>query len=233
MLDFKWRHFDKTMILMSVRWYVAYPLSYRQIEEMMQERCVLVDHSTINRWVVKYAPELETQFRKNHKRPTGSSWRMDETYIKIKGVWHYLYRAVDKTGNTIDFLLCKRRDKQAATRFFKKSISSSILPEKITVDKSGANKAALDTINSDLKNSTTDTSTAPQILIRQVKYLNNIVEQDHRFIKKIVKPKLWFKEFHSAKATLAGIELHHMLKKGQHINDKNRTVFEQFYALAG
>ena len=233
MLDFKCRHFENTFILMSVRWYVAYPLSYRQIEEMMQERGVLVDHSTINRWVVKYAPELEKQFRKNHKRPTGSSWRMDETYIKIKGVWHYLYRAVDKTGNTIDFLLCKQRDKKSAKSFFKKALGSSGIPEKITIDKSGANKSALDAINSELKKNTTNPSDEPRILIRQIKYLNNIVEQDHRFIKKIVKPKLWFKEFNSAKATLAGIELHHMLKKGQYIHSKKMTVFEQFYALAG
>ena len=105
MLTFKWRHFKKNIILIAVKWYVAYSLSYRDVEELVSERGVTVDHSTLNRWVIKYAPLLEAEFRKNHKKRVGMSWRMDETYIKIKGVWHYLYRAVDKSGNTIDFML--------------------------------------------------------------------------------------------------------------------------------
>ena len=103
-MDFKGSHFEKEIILWGVRWYVAYPISYRQLEEMMGERGVVVDHSTLNRWVIKYAPELEKEFRRR-QHPVGRSWRMDETYVKIKGQWAYLYRAVDKEGRTIDFLL--------------------------------------------------------------------------------------------------------------------------------
>ena len=106
MINFRWRHFQKELILMAVRWYLAYALSYRDIEELMAERGVNVDHSTLNRWVIYYASQLEDEFRKKHKRNVRDSWRMDETYIKVKGVWHYLYRAVDKSGATIDFMLC-------------------------------------------------------------------------------------------------------------------------------
>ena len=151
---------------------------------------------------------------------------MDETYIKVKGKWVYLYRAVDKEGKTIDSMLSKKRDKKAAKKFFKKAIKSSGEPEKITIDKSGANKAGIDAINEEL-------SDDKQIEIRQIKYLNNIVEQDHRFIKKITRPMKGFKSFESASATLDGIELCYMSKKGQLNNGKNKTNFEQFYALAG
>ncbi len=147
MINFKWNHFQKDLILLVVRWYLAYSLSYRDLEDMMLERNIKVDHSTINRWVIQYAPLLENEFRKNYKRPVGVSWRMDETYIKIKGVWHYLYRAVDKIGNTVDFMLSKKRDETAARNFFEKAIGSSGLLETITIDKSGANKAGLYTIN--------------------------------------------------------------------------------------
>lgn len=218
--------------MMVVRWYLAYALSYRDIEELMLERGLTVDHSTINRWVIHYAPLLENEFRKNHKRKVGMSWRMDETYLKIKGVWHYLYRAVDKEGDTIDFMLSEKRDTAAAKAFFEKAIGCSGLPEKITMDKSGANKAGIDKIN--LLFLTLAFFGFPyfKIVIRQIKYLNNIVEQDHRGIKRITDPMIGFKAFDSAQATLAGIELHRMLKKGQHVDAKNLTVFEQFYALA-
>ncbi len=232
MISFKWRHFEKTIILMAVRWYVAYPLSYRNVMELLAERGVDVNHSTIYRWVIKYTTQLENKFRKSYKLPVGSSWRIDETYVKISGNWYYLYRAVDKHGNTIDFLLCKKRDKKAAKRFFKKSISTNGYPQKATIDKSGANKSALDAINNDILTDFPKTRFLHKIIIRQIKYLNNIVEQDHRFIKKVIKPMLGFKKFHSAKATLAGIELHHMLKKSQHVNVTNMTIFEQFYSLA-
>jgi putative transposase len=143
MISFKWRQFQKDVILLMVRWYILYSLSYRDIEEMMLERSIAVDHSTINRWVIHYSPLLEKAFRENNKRKTGSSWRMDETYIKIKGNWHYLYRAVDKEGDTIDFMLSEKRDEAAAKAFFTKAIGSSGLPKKITMDKSGANKGLL------------------------------------------------------------------------------------------
>ena len=225
MISFKGRHFKQTMILLAIRWYIAYPLSYRNIEELMEERGVDVDHSTINRWVVKYSPKLEAKFSNHFKRKVGSSWRMDETYIKVKGKWCYLYRAVDKSGATIDFMLTKNRDKQSAKRFFNKAIGFQAKPEKVTIDKSGSNISALESINKELPE-------ADKIEIRQIKYLNNMVEQDHRFIKRITKPMMGFKSFDSASATLAGIELHHMLRKNQLGEAANIPVFKQFYALA-
>ena len=190
----------------------------------MNERGVNIDHSTVQRWVVKYTSMLEKAFRKK-KNTVGTSWRMDETYIKIKGKWHYLYRSVDKENNTIDFLLTEKRDKKAAKRFFVKAIENNGLPAKITIDKSGSNKAAIEDYNSE--NNT-------EIEIRQIKYLNNIVEQDHRSIKRIVRPMLGFKEFHSASVTLSGIELVRMIRKGQlkNQNDLRQTPAEIFYSLA-
>ncbi|HHS8451691.1 TPA: IS6 family transposase [Legionella anisa] len=232
MISFKWRHFKKDIIVMLVRWYLAYSLSYRDIEELAIERGLTVDHSTINRWVIKYAPQLEETFRKRHKRPVGISWRMDETYIKVKGQWVYLYRAVDKEGKTIDFMLSDKRAEPAARAFFEKAIGSSGIPDKVTMDKSGANKAGIDTINLHLALLFMLGGSFMQITIRQIKYLNNIGEQDHRFVKKITKPMTGFKAFHSADATLAGIELHHMLRKGQHNQSANQNIFEQFYGLA-
>lgn len=207
-------------------------MSYRDIEELMLERGVEVDHSTLNRWVIHYAPLLENKFSKNYKRKVGNSWRMDETYIKVKGVWHYLYRAVDKDGDTVDFMLSKNRNLAAAKAFFDKAICTNGLPEKVTIDKSGANKAGLDAINLQLIILALLRYTLMQINIRQIKYLNNIVEQDHRGIKRIVNPMMGFKSFYSAQATIAGIELYRMLKKSQHMYASNTPVFEQFYALA-
>jgi putative transposase len=221
MLNFKWRHFEKEIILINVRWYLAYPLSYRNLEEMATERGYSVDHRTINRWVIKYSPELEAAFQKK-KKPVGGRWRMDETYIKVNGQWKYLYRAVDKEGNSIDYLLRAKRDTKAAKSFFKKAIKRNGQPTLVNVDKSGANKAALDNINKE---------TEEQIEIRQCKYLNNIVEQDHRNIKRNTRPMLGFKNFHCAQKTLAGIELMSMIKKGQMGGD-DLSPAEQFYSLA-
>jgi len=224
-ISFKGAHFPTEVILMGVRWYVAYPLSTRHVEELMEERGVEVDHSTINRWVIKYSPLLEEAFHRR-KRQVWVSWRMDETYIKVKGEWHYLYRAVDKHGHTIDFLLTQERDEQAAKRFLTKAIRRHGVPEKITIDGSAANEAA---IKSDNKEHGTS------IEIRQVKYLNNIVEQDHRAVKRVTRPMLGFKSFDAAQSTLAGIELMHMIKKKQRVvevGDEDLTAAEQFYALA-
>ena len=204
MLATKGMRFPIDVILVCIRWCAAYPLSYRHLEGMMQERGVFVDHSSINRWAIRFLPTLEKVFRK-HKRPVGVSWRMDETYIKVKGIWKYLYRAVDKEGKTVDFLLTAKRDKAAAMRFFAKAMQTSGVPEKVTMDKSGANKAAMDAINA---------SCEIPIIVRQAKYLNNIVEQDHRAVKRVTKPMLNFKSFQSAKCVLAGIELMHMIRKG-------------------
>ncbi len=217
MIDFKGSHFEREVILWGVRWYLAYPISYRQLEEMMQERGVEVDHATLNRWVVKYVPLLDEQFRAR-KRPVGTSWRMDETYVRIKGVWKYLYRAVDKAGATVDFLLTAKRDRKAAQRFLRKAIGQNGIPEKITIDKSGANTAAIESYNKDHE---------AGIEIRQVKYLNNIVEQDHRAVKRVARPMLGFKSFRSAQVTLTGIELMHMIRKRQlrtHLGGRSGTA---------
>jgi putative transposase len=225
MLNTKGMRFPVDVILVCIRCYAAYPLSYRQLEEMMQERGVVVDHSSINRWAMRFLPLLEKVFRQ-HKRPVGGSWRMDETCIKVKGAWKYLYRAVDKEGKTVDFLLTAKRDKAAARRFFDQAMRNNAVPEKVTMDKSGANKAAIDQIIDD-KNIL--------ITVRQVKYLNNIVEQDHRAVKRITKPMLGFQPFRSAKNVLAGIELMHMIRKNQlDLKGSEAMSFaEQFYALAG
>ena len=167
-----------------------------------------------------YAHRNEKAFRKNKKR-AGHRWRLDETYIRIKGKWKYLYRAVDKKGNTIDFLLTAKRDKRAALRFLNKAIGSNGKPNLINIDKSGTNTAGIKQYNTDENK---------RIKIRQCKYLNNVVEQDHRFIKRIIRPMLGFKSFRSAQATLAGIELWRMLKKGQ--NKRSLSAWEQFYVLA-
>jgi putative transposase len=170
-------------------------------------------------------PLLEKAFR-HHKRAVGDSWRMDETYIKVKGAWKYLYRAVDKHGKTVDFLLTAKRDASAARRFFDKAMRHNEVPDTVTMDKSGANKAALDQLNMQRE---------ILIKIRQVKYLNNIVEQDHRAVKRVTQPMLGFKSFRPARAVLAGIELMHMIRKGQfNIAGCNGMSFaDQFYALAG
>jgi putative transposase len=154
------------------------------------------------------------------------SWRMDETYIKVKGAWRYLYRAVDKYGETIDFLLTEHRDKEAALRFLKKAIRRNGLPETITIDGSEANEAAIKSYNEE--HGTT-------IVIRQVKYLNNIVEQDHRAVKRVTRPMLGFKSFDAAQDTLVGIELMHMIKKRQMVveaGEEDLTAAELFYSLA-
>jgi putative transposase len=222
-ISFKGAHFPQDIILMGVRWYIAYPLSTRHVEELMLERGVHVDHSTINRWVVKYSPLLEEAFHRR-KRPVWVSWRMDETYIKVKGEWRYLYRAVDKQGQTIDFLLTEQRDEQAAKRFLTKAIRRHGVPEKITIDGSAANEAAIKSYNEEY---------GTTIEIRQTKYLNNMVEQDHRGVKRITRPMLGFKSFDAAQSTLVGIELMHMLRKRQLEDgvEQGLTAAEQLYTL--
>jgi putative transposase len=223
MIEFKGSHFERDVILWGIRRYVAYPISYRQLEEMMAERGVPVDHTTLNRWVLKYVPMLEQEFR-TRKRAVGPSWRLDETYVRVKGAWKYLYRAVDKAGATVDFLLTAKRDRKAALRFLREATGHHGTPEKITTDKSGANTAAIESYNAEHE---TD------IEIRQVKYLNNIVEQDHRAIKRLVRPMMGFKAFWSAAVTLAGIEMMHMIRKRQLRAAGKLRPAQQFYSLAG
>ena len=183
-----------------------------------------MDHSTLNRWVVKYAPEFEREYRRR-QRPVGRSWRVDETYVKIKGKWAYLYRAVDKEGHTIDFLLTPQRDQDAAEAFLRKAIRHQQLPENLTIDQSGANTAALKHYNRIHKTA---------ILIRHSTYLNNIVEQDHQAVKRLTHPMLGFKSFWAARCTIAGMEVMHAIRKGQLVPPGHgpQTPAEQFYALA-
>ena len=224
-VSFKGAHFPAEIILTGVRWYLAYPLSYRQVEELMEERGISVDHATIQRWVVKHSPQLEEVFH-HRKHPVWRSWRMDETYIRVNGQWRYLYRAVDKTGQTIDFLLTEHRNQEAALQFLKKAIRRHGVPEKITIDGSEANEAAIKRYNEEH---------GTNIIIRQVKYLNNMIEQDHRAVKRVTRPMLGFKSFDAAQDTLIGIELMHMLKKRQLVveaGEESLTAAKLFYALA-
>src|SRR5450756_1889863 len=217
-------HYPLQVMLTCVRWYVAYPLSLRHIEEMMRERGVFVDHATVHRWSLKILPVLAATFRRR-KRPVGLSWRMDETYVKVAGQWKYLYRAVDRERSTVDFLLTAKRDKAAARRFLERAIGLHGVPETITIDKSGANTAAIESVKADA---------CVDILMRQNKYLNNIVEQDHRAIKRITRPMLGFKSFWSARIIIAGIETMHMIRKGQ-LNcpaGSTASAADQFYGLA-
>ncbi|MGV2125541.1 IS6 family transposase [Agrobacterium vitis] len=226
MVDFKGSHYPKEVILYAVFFYVRYAVSYRDLEEIMAERGVNLDHATLNRWVVKYSPLIALQAKRRKSKPSGS-WRMDETYIKVKGQWMYFYRAVDKYGKTLDFMLSERRDEAAATDFFARTIENNGWPEKVVIDKSGANLAGLQNMNM-------------LLLLRgwfwlidvlQVKYLNNMIEQDHRFIKKLTRPMKGFKSFQSASATLDGIEVAHMIRKQQFATN-GQSAFQQFAVLA-
>jgi IS6 family transposase len=206
---FKWRHYEADIILLCVRWYLRYSLSYRDLEEMMRERGLHVDHTTIYRWVQRYAPELEKRC-KPHLNTTNDSWRVDETYVKVKKVWMYLYRAVDSQGNTLEFLLSATRDGEAAQRFFSKTLAAPhTTPSRvITVDKNAAYSKAFNELQA-------EGAIADSCELRQVKYLNNIVEQDHRFIKRRVKPGLGFFSPQTAWNTLQGYEVMNMVRKGQ------------------
>ena len=187
---------------------------------MMAEREVKVDHTTIMRWVHQYSSEIEKKIRR-HLRPTNDSWKVDETYVKVKDKWKYFYRAVDSNGDTIDFMLSSKRNLKAAKRLFKKALSSNHnqISRVITVDKNPAYLPAIDK----LKN---DKILPKNIGIRQIKYLNNIIEQDHRSIKRIVNPMLGFQSFLSANKTLKGIEAMNMIKKGQ-VNNLNYSVLNE------
>ena len=224
--SFRRLHYPVDIIAQCVRWYLAYSLSLRNLEDMMAERGVVVDHATLHRWVIRLVPLLDKAFRR-HKRRAGRRWRMDETYIKVRGQWKYLYRAVDTRGQTIDFLLTAKRDAAAALRFFRKAIRHHGEPEVVTIDKSGANTAALAILNA-------DKSDEESITVRQNKYLNNLVEQDHRNIKRRIRLMTGFKSFRRAQTILAGIELVHMIRKGQyqHPDGDGLSPADQFSLLA-
>jgi transposase, IS6 family len=215
-----------------VRWYLRYALSYRDLEEMIQERGLAVDHTTILRWVQRYAPELEKRCRP-HLKTTNDSWRVDETSIKVKKVWVYLYRAVDSEGKTLEFLLSPTRDAEAAKRFFLKVLYSTAgsaphahpVEEQVTQPSTATNltMSAPRVINAD-KNAAYPKAIAdlkasgmlPEAVeLRQVKYLNNLIEQDHRFIKRLTKPGMGFFSFETAWRTLQGFEIMNIIRKGQ------------------
>ena len=217
----KWRHFTAEMILCAVRWYLRYALSYRDVEELMQERGVTVDHTTIFRWVQRYAPELEKRCRPQLKA-TNDSYRVDETYIKINKQWHYLYRAVDSTGATLDFMLSPARDADAAEQFFRRILDTShtTLPRVITVDKNAAYPPAFDALQHE--------GTLPEICqLRPWKYLNNMTEPDHRCGKRCVNPGLGFGAFATAQRTIQGYEAMQMIRKGQLEGITKRDVLAQ------
>lgn len=206
---FKWRHYEGEIIILCVRWYLRYALSYRDLAEMMSVRGLSVVHTTIFRWVQRFAPEIDKRCHP-HLKSTNDSWRVDETYIKVRGKWMYLYRAVDSDGKTLDFLLNETRSTRAVKRFFRKALGQShvSVPRVINVDKNAAYMGAVQ----DLK----DDNLLPKTCERRpVEYLNNIVEQDHRFIKRKVRPGLGSGSVPTAWNTLRGIETMNMIRKGQ------------------
>jgi transposase-like protein len=225
---FKGRHFDREIFVLCVRWYLRFKLSSRDLVEMMAERGISLAHTTIMRWVQRYVPEFEKRWNRFACR-AGSSWRVDETYVKIKGRWTYLYRAVDKQGRTVDFLLRAKQDVAAAKAFFRRAFKSQgRLPEKITLDGYQASHGAAREVLGEPRS-------GKRTKIRSSKYLNNLIEQDHRSIKLRLGPMLGLKRFRSASITIAGIELMHRIRKGQFklgkLRIKNKTAPEMWNAV--
>ena len=205
---FKGRHFEREIIVLCVRWYLRFKLSFRDLVEMMAERGLSLAHTTIMRWVQRFVPEFERRWNR-FARQSGQSWRVDETYIKIRGVWTYLYRAVDREGKMVDFRLSPRRDVTAAKLFFRKALKTQKRPPRaITLDGYAASHRAVRELpeENEVWNNTK---------LRTSKYLNNIIEQDHRGVKARIGPTLGFKRFRRAKVTIAGIELLHRIRKNQ------------------
>jgi putative transposase len=230
---FKGRHFDRSVILLCVRWYMAYNLSVRNLEEMMAERGISVDHATVHRWTVHYAPLLLEQFNRR-KRPVTGRWHVDETYIKVRGQWRYLYRAVDGNGDTVEFWFSERRNLTAAKRFLRKALKRHGRPERIVIDGSQTNREAIVSCDTADRLQDRSRSQLKPIRIRQSAYLNNLIEQDHRAIKRRVRSMMGFKSMDSARVILGGIEMVHMMRKGQakYACNSNLSLAEQFEQLA-
>lgn len=209
---FKGRHFDKSVILLCVRWYLTYNLSLRNLKEMMAERGIAMDHSTVHRWVLYFSPKLLERFNRR-KRQVTRKWNLDETYVKVKGEWSYLYRAIDSNGDTVEFFFSRERDLTAAKRFLRKALARHGRPERITIDGSQTNRIAI--IQCDAENRLKHSG--DPITIRSSKYMNNTIEQDHRRVKRRIRFMLGFKSEAAASITLAGIELIHMMRKQQGI----------------
>jgi transposase-like protein len=230
---FKGRHFDRSVILLCVRWYLAYNLSLRDLEEMMAERGISVDHTTVHRWTIYYAPLLLDQFNRR-KRPVTSGWHVDETYIKVRGQWRYLYRAIDSNGDTVEFWFSERRNLTAAKCFLRKALNRHGRPERIVIDGSQTNREAIRSCDTADRLQDRSSHRLKPIRIRQSAYLNNRIEQDHRAIKRRIRPMLGFQTVRSARAVLGGIEMIHMMRKGQakYACRSQVSLAEQFHLLA-
>ncbi len=229
---FKWRQTAPELILCAVHWYLRYSLSLRDVEELFAERGLEADHTTIWRWVQRYGPELEQRLRR-HLKPTNKSWRVDETYIRVQGRGCYLCRAIDSTGATIDFLLSALRDAAAATRLFRKALSdpSHRRPRVFNTDQARLYGAAIAAVKE-------EGTLRRRCGHRPVQYLNNILEQGHRAIKRRVKAKQSFREFQAARRTIEGYEAMQMIRKGQArwVSDddvrKQNQFIDQLFDLA-
>lgn len=204
---FRGRHFDLALIILCLRWYITYKLSYRDVVDLMAERGIDVSHTTILRWVQCYVPESEKRWNR-YARPVGTPWRVDETYIKVRGRWNYLYRAVDKHGLTVDFLLSEHRDVAAAERCFTRAVRQHGAPTRVTLDGYPATHSAV----AELKERGV---LRPQAKVRESKYLNHLIEQDHRKVKQRIYPMLGFRKFADASVAISGIELVMKIRKGQ------------------
>jgi len=218
---FKWKQFSKEVILWAVRWYCQFALSYRDLVMMMEERGFSVSHTTIMRWVHQYAKEIKKRLKKFLK-VCNDSYRIDETYVKVKGKWHYIYRAVDSDGNTLDWMLSERRNQEAAEEFFKQLLSNEhcAVPRVMNFDKNAAYPPAFKTMK--------DSGLIPESTeFRQVKYLNNVLEQDHRFSKRRIAYSQWLQTFETAEATISGYESMHMIRKGQIKGVGKRDIIAQ------
>jgi transposase-like protein len=229
---FKGRHFDRSVILLCVRWYLAYNLSLRNLEEMA-ERAISVDHATIHRWIVRYSPELLKRFNAR-KRAVTAKWHVDETYVKVRGQWRYLYRAIDSNGDTVEFWFSERRNLTAAKRFLRKALTRHGRPERIVIDGSQTNREAILSCDAESRLQDRSRRRLKPIRIRQSQYFNNRIEQDHRAVKRRVRPMLGFKSADSARVILGGIELIHMMRKQQakYVCSQPLSLAEQFHLLA-
>ncbi|MEL4378141.1 IS6 family transposase [Brucella cytisi] len=207
---FKGRHFDKSVILLCVRWYLSYNLSLRNLKEIMAERGIDLDHSTVHRWTQYFSPILLERFNRK-KRQVTRKWNVDETYVRVKGQWMYFYRAIDSNGDTVEFWFSEERDLRAAKRFMRKALARDGSPNRITIDGSQTNRTAI--IQCDAEDRLKRDGNP--IAIQSSKYMNNHIEQDHRRIKRRIRSMLGFKCTTSANTTLAGIELIHMMRKQQ------------------
>lgn len=230
---FKGCHFDQSVILLCVRWYLAYALSLRNLEEMMAERGINVDHSTIHRWIIRFSPQLLQKFNLR-KRGVTRKWHVDETYIKVRGQWMYLYRAIDSVGDTVEFLFGKNRDLPAAKRFFTRALDRHGRPDRVVIDGSQTNHEAIVSCDTTDRLHAKPVVSSRPIAIRKSKYLNNRIEQDHRRIKRRTRPMLGLKSPACADIILSGIEMVQMMRKRQarFSYNPNPSLAEQFAILA-